>query len=259
MKVVLFAGGYGTRISEESAVRPKPMVEIGNRPIIWHIMKMFSAHGLNEFIILCGYKGHMLKEYFYNYNTQQSDFTIDYKNHNDITIHSNNCEPWKVTLVDTGLDTMTGGRLKRVEQYLNNETFCLTYGDGLSDVDITELVKFHKQHKKPATVTVIQPPGRFGLMQLEEGQNQVTSFKEKPVGDGGGWINGGFFVLEPEVLKYIKDDTTTWEQEPLMNLAHNGELMARRHTGFWHPMDTLRDKNELEKMWTSGKAPWKKW
>jgi glucose-1-phosphate cytidylyltransferase len=258
MKVLIFAGGYGTRISEESQIRPKPMVEIGGKPIIWHIMKIYAAHGLNEFVVLCGYKGHMLKEYFFNYKTQYSDFTVDLASH-DVSIHSNKCEQWKVTLVDTGLDTMTGGRLKRVKEYLNNETFCLTYGDGLSNVNITESIAFHKAHKKPATVTVVQPPGRFGLMQMEDNNDQVLAFKEKPVGDGGSWINGGYFVLEPSVLDGITDDTTVWEQEPLMNLAHNGQLMAYRHTGFWQPMDTLRDKNELEKMWTAGKAPWKQW
>lgn len=258
MKVVIFAGGYGTRISEESSVRPKPMVEIGHRPILWHIMKIYASHGLNDFIICCGYKGHIIKEYFSNYSTHHSDMTIDLSS-GERTIHRNGAEPWKVTLVDTGLETMTGGRLKHIQPYLDDQPFCLTYGDGLSDINISETIALHKEKGLLATVTVVQPPGRFGIFDLQEGETTVKGFKEKPQGDGGGWINGGYFIVEPEVVNLIEDDTTVWEQEPLSKLSQDGQLTAYRHNGFWQPMDTLRDKRTLEKMWESGNAPWKVW
>ena len=257
MKAVILAGGFGTRISEESAVRPKPMVEIGSRPILWHIMKIYSAHGINEFIICCGYKGYMIKEYFSKYFLHMSDITLDLKNNNMI-VHQNNVEPWQVTLIDTGVNTMTGGRIKRAKQYIADGTFCLTYGDGVSDVDITELIRFHRQEEALATLTAVQPPGRFGALTLKKDQTKITGFREKPQGDNA-VINGGFFVCDPEVLDYIKDDSTVWEREPLENLAREGMLAAFRHDGFWHPMDTLRDKNVLEELWESGKAPWKVW
>ena len=255
MKAVILAGGYGTRLSEETSVRPKPMVEIGGKPILWHIMKIFSAYGINEFIICCGYKGYMIKQYFSQYFLQVSDITFDMKE-NKMNVHTNGSDPWKVTLVDTGEKTMTGGRLKRVKDYIGNETFCFTYGDGLSDVDIKELVGFHKKQKTHATLTAVQPPGRFGILSLEK--DKVVNFREKPHGDGA-WINGGYFVLEPAVLDYIDNDASVWEQEPLMRLARDSMLSAYRHQGFWHPMDTLRDKHVLEDMWENGKAPWKKW
>ena len=257
MKVVILAGGYGTRISEETGVRPKPMVEIGGRPILWHIMKIYSAHDVNEFIVCCGYKGHVIKEYFANYFLNQSDVTFDLR-HNRTEIHQNGAEPWKVTLVDTGDGTMTGGRLLRVKDYVGSETFCFTYGDGVSDIDIRQLIAFHRQQKTLATLTAVQTPGRFGAFKLAEGQTKVSGFREKPRGDGA-WVNGGFFVLEPGVMDYIEDDSTVWEQQPLMNLAQDGMLSAYRHYGFWHPMDTLRDKNVLHQMWVSGSAPWKTW
>lgn len=257
MKVVILAGGFGTRISEESAVRPKPMVEIGGKPILWHIMKIYSAHSFNEFIICCGYKGHMIKEYFARYFLLRSDVTFDLKN-NEMKIHQNNVEPWKVTLIDTGESTMTGGRLKRVRDHVGNETFCLTYGDGVSDLDISELIRFHKAQQTLATLTAVQPPGRFGAINLKQDQNRIQSFREKPKGDGA-WINGGFFVLEPEVMDFIEGDSTVWEQEPLQNLARNGKLSAYRHYGFWQSMDTLRDKNVLEDLWAGGNPPWKIW
>lgn len=257
MKAVILAGGYGTRISEESGVRPKPMVEIGGKPILWHVMKLYSAHGLNDFIILCGYKSSVIKEYFASYAISNSDVTFDLGKHS-VEIHKNGAENWKVTLVETGESTMTGGRLKRARKYIGNETFCATYGDGVSNVDISTLIDFHKKQGTLATVTAVQPPGRFGAFTLKEGQKKVTSFREKPKGDGV-WINGGFFVLEPEIFDYIADDSTTWEQEPMQKLAHEGKLAAYAHAGFWHPMDTLRDKHVLEDLWQSGKAPWKIW
>ena len=254
MKAVLLAGGLGTRISEESASRPKPMIEVGSKPILWHIMKMYSAHGINEFVVCCGYKGYVIKEYFANYFLHQSDVTIDMAN-NSIEVHHKKAEPWKVTLVDTGEQTQTGGRLKRVADYIDGD-FCMTYGDGVGSVDLTALLKFHRDHGKLATMTAVQPPGRFGALQLNG--NQIESFLEKPQGDGG-WINGGFFVLNPKVLEQISSDATLWEQEPLQNLAKQGELQAFFHSGFWQPMDTLRDKNHLETLWASGNAPWKMW
>ena len=257
MKAVILAGGYGTRISEESSIRPKPMVEIGGMPILWHIMKIYFSHGISEFVICCGYKGHMIKEYFSNYSLHVSDVTIDMAAH-ETHVHRNNAEPWKVTLVDTGEGTMTGGRLKRVREYIGDEAFCMTYGDGVSDVDIGQLVAFHKAQGGLATLTAVQPPGRFGAFSLEHGEHKVPTFKEKPVGDGA-WVNGGFFVLEPAVMDYIEGDATVWEQAPLDTLANEGELSAYRHRGFWQPMDTLRDKHVLDEMWRMGKAPWKKW
>jgi len=256
MKAVILAGGLGTRISEETHLKPKPMVDIGGKPILWHILKMYSAHGVNEFVICCGYKGYVIKEYFANYFLHMSDVTFCMAN-NRMEVHHKHAEPWKVTLVDTGDDTLTGGRLLRVADYVeDDEAFCFTYGDGLSDIDISASVAFHRQHGKLATVTAVQPPGRYGALQIS-GQS-VQGFTEKPKGDGG-LINGGFFVLSPECLKLIRDDTTTWEAEPLTQLAAQGQLMAFEHTGFWQPMDTLRDKNMLEDLWASGKAPWKTW
>ena len=259
MKAVILAGGYGTRISEESTVRPKPMVEIGGKPILWHIMKIYSAHGINDFIICCGYKGYSIKEYFANYYLHVSDITLDMREGN-MEVHQNSSEPWKVTLVDTGDKTMTGGRIRRVKDYIGNETFCLTYGDGVSDVNITELISFHRAQKALATVTAVQPPGRFGAFTLEAEQSKVFSFQEKPQGDAdSAWINGGYFVVEPEALHYIADDATVWEREPLEKLAHAGLLAAYRHEGFWQPMDTLRDKTVLEDLWQNGAAPWRAW
>ncbi|MCL6566702.1 MAG: glucose-1-phosphate cytidylyltransferase [Acidobacteriia bacterium] len=257
MKAVILAGGYGTRISEESAVRPKPMVEIGGRPILWHIMKIYSAHGINDFVICLGYKGHLIKEFFANYALRMSDVTFDLRQHRQ-EVHMNGVEPWRVTLVDTGDNTMTGGRLKRVARYLGNETFCMTYGDGVADINLTELIAFHRAQKTLATMTAVQPPGRFGAISLGREENKVSTFHEKPDGEGG-WINGGFFVLEPQVMDYIADDSTVWEREPLETLAKQGQLAAYRHRGFWQPMDTLRDKMVLEKLWESGNAPWKIW
>jgi len=257
MKAVILAGGFGTRISEESGVRPKPMVEIGGKPILWHIMKIYSAHGIGDFIICCGYKGYSIKEYFARYYLHTSDVTIDTRS-NEMTIHRNSAEPWRVTLVDTGEATMTGGRLGRVREYLDDETFCLTYGDGLSDVNIPRLIEFHRSEKALATLTAVQPPGRFGAFNLGHDQSKIAAFKEKPHGDGA-WINGGFFVLEPGVMDYISGDSTVWEQESLERLAEEGKLTAFRHTGFWQPMDTLRDKHVLEDLWAKGNAPWKIW
>lgn len=257
MKAVILAGGYGTRLSEETGVRPKPMVEIGERPILWHIMKIYSTHGINEFIICCGYKAHVIKEYFSNYFLYMSDITFD-MTQNKMKVHKNGVEPWKVTLVDTGDGTMTGGRLKRVRQHIGNESFCFTYGDGVSDINITELIAFHRSQGTLATLTAVQPEGRFGTFTLAGGQNKITRFREKPQGDGAS-INGGFFVLEPQVIDYIDGDETVWEREPLERLAREGQLSAYRHCGFWHPMDTLRDKNDLEALWHSGNAPWKIW
>jgi len=255
MKVVILAGGFGTRLSEETEIKPKPMVEIGGKPILWHIMKIYSSFGFNDFIICLGYKGYVIKEYFANYFLHMSDVTIDLKN-NKIEIHNVKSEPWRVTLVDTGLNTMTGGRIKRIQQYVADETFMLTYGDGLGNININELLEFHRKHGKYATITAVQPTGRFGALKLKG--NQVLAFKEKPKGDGG-WINGGFFVLEPEIFNYIEGDETVWEKEPLENLAKDGQLMAYKHKGFWKPMDTLRDKRELESLWQSGNPPWKIW
>jgi glucose-1-phosphate cytidylyltransferase len=256
MKAVILAGGLGTRLSEETATRPKPMVEIGGRPILWHILKMYSHHGINDFVICCGYKGYLIKEYFANYFLHMSDVTFDMKR-NQMEVHSKRAEPWTVTLVDTGDISMTGGRLLRAAKYVKDEeAFCLTYGDGVSDVDIAASIKFHKSHGKAATLTATFPPGRFGALDIR--QRQVMTFREKPKGDGG-MVNGGFFVLSPKVLSYLKDDTTVWEQEPLMRLADEGQLMAFEHDGFWQPMDTLRDRHLLEDLWASDKAPWKKW
>jgi len=256
MKAVILAGGYGTRLSEETGVRPKPMVEIGEQPILWHIMKIYSAHGINDFIVCCGYKGHIIKQYFANYCLNRSDITFDLTA-NSMEVHRNPTEPWRVTLVDTGDGTMTGGRIKRVQDYIGEETFCMTYGDGVSDVDISSAIQFHREQKTLATLTAVQPPGRFGTFALSE-EAKITSFREKPRGDGA-WINGGFFVLEPGVMGYIEGDATIWERAPLQNLAKDGQLAAYKHYGFWHPMDTLRDKNVLAAMWESGKAPWKAW
>ena len=256
MKAVILAGGFGTRISEESSVRPKPMVEIGGHPILWHIMKIYSAYGINDFIICCGYKGYIIKEYFANYFLHRADVTFDIKNNHMEVLH-NEMEPWKVTLIDTGEKTMTGGRLKRAGNLLGSETFCMTYGDGVSDVRIDRLIEYHRSQKTLATLTAVQPPGRFGAFNLEEGQNLIPTFDEKPKGDGA-WINGGFFVLEPGVLDYIEGDETVWEQEPLKNLAKENNLSAYRHYEFWQPMDTLRDKNLLEALWSEN-APWKVW
>jgi glucose-1-phosphate cytidylyltransferase len=256
MKAVILAGGLGTRLSEETATRPKPMVEIGGRPILWHILKMYSHHGINDFVICCGYKGYVIKEYFANYFLHMSDVTFDMA-HNKMEVHTKRAEPWCVTLVDTGDESMTGGRLRRVAKYVENEEeFCFTYGDGVGDIDITASIAFHRAHGKQATLTATFPPGRFGALDIRNGR--VNSFHEKPKGDGA-MINGGFFVLSPKVLSELKDDATVWEQEPLVNLADRGELMAFEHGGFWQPMDTLRDKHLLEDLWASGRAPWKKW
>jgi glucose-1-phosphate cytidylyltransferase len=256
MKVVILAGGLGTRISEETHLKPKPMIEVGGRPILWHIMKLYSAHGLNDFVICCGYKGYVIKEYFANYFLHMSDVTFDMAS-NQMQVHQQNAEPWKVTLVDTGDDTMTAGRLKRVAAYVQDEeAFCFTYGDGVSDVNISKLIDFHLRHGKLATVTAVQPPGRYGALQLEGAQ--VSGFIEKPRGDGG-LINGGFFVLSPQCLDLIDGDRSSWEGTPLTTLAEKGELMAFEHQGFWQPMDTLRDKNHLEELWHNGNAPWKLW
>ena len=256
MKAVILAGGLGTRISEETHLKPKPMIEIGGKPILWHIMKLYSAHGINEFIICCGYKGYLIKEYFANYFLHMSDVTFDMVN-NDMQVHQRKAEPWKVTLVDTGEETLTGGRLKRVAAYLKHEElFCFTYGDGVSDVNITELIKFHSAHKKLATVTAVQPPGRYGALELSD--STVKGFTEKPKGETG-WINGGFFVLTPECLEFIDDDRTSWESKPLKLLAEKGELEAFKHDGFWQPMDTLREKNYLEELWLTNQAPWRVW
>jgi glucose-1-phosphate cytidylyltransferase len=255
MKAVILAGGLGTRISEESHLRPKPLIEIGGKPILWHIMKILSAHGVREFVICCGYKGYLIKEYFANYFLHLADATFDIC-HNTMEVHHICAEPWKVTVVDTGIDTMTGGRLLKVRKFLDNERFCLTYGDGVSDINIAELAKFHESHRRRATVTAIQPPARFGALEFDG--SQVSRFVEKPKGDGH-WINGGFFILEQEVFSYLKGDDDIWEQEPLRRLADERELVAYRHDGFWAAMDTLRDKNYLEELWASKRAPWKVW
>lgn len=257
MKAVILAGGLGTRISEETDNKPKPMVEIGGMPILWHILKMYSSHGVTDFIICCGYKGYVIKEYFANYFLHTSDVTFDIA-HNEMKVHHRYAEPWRVTLVDTGEITMTGGRLKRVSRYLKNEeAFCFTYGDGLSDVNITELINFHNAHGKQATLTAVYPPGRFGALNIRK-DNLIRSFREKPKGDGA-MINGGFFVLSPNVIDLIHDDSTVWEREPLELLAKSSQIVAYQHHGFWQPMDTLREKNLLEDLWVSGKAPWKSW
>ena len=255
MKAVILAGGLGTRLSEETSVRPKPMVEIGGRPILWHVMKIYAAHGIMDFVVCLGYKGYLIKEYFANYFLHMSDVTFDMAT-NKMEIHEGKAEPWKVTLVDTGDNTQTGGRLGRVRRYLDDSTFCMTYGDGVSDVNVKALLEFHRQHGKRATVTAVQPPGRFGAMEIIG--NAVHHFLEKPKG-GEGWINGGFFVLEPGVLDLISGDETFWEKAPMETLAQRGDLQAYRHHGFWQPMDTMRDKTLLESLWVSGKAPWKVW
>lgn len=256
MKAVILAGGLGTRISEETHLKPKPMVEIGGKPILWHILKIYSAHGINEFIICCGYKGYVIKEYFANYFLHTSDVTFDMQL-NTMEVHHKTAEPWKITLVDTGETTMTGGRLKCVRDYLRDETFCLTYGDGVADVDITSLIAHHRSYGRLATVTAVQPPGRYGSLEFSA-RAGVGGFQEKPQGDGG-WVNGGFFVLEPEVIDRIDGDNTIWEQDPLRSLAADGELTAYQHKGFWQPMDTLRDRVLLEDLWDKGAAPWKVW
>jgi glucose-1-phosphate cytidylyltransferase len=257
VKVVILAGGLGTRLSEETQVRPKPMAEIGERPLLWHIMKIFGHYGLTDFVVCLGYKGYVVKEYFANYFLHSSNVTFDLRERG-IEVHDGEVEPWRVTLVDTGSDTQTGGRVKRVAGYLDDETFLLTYGDGLADVDIPALLAFHRAHGRLATVTAVQPLGRFGALELDDEQRRVTSFTEKPAGDGA-WVNGGFFVLEPGVLDYITGDDTFFEHEPLERLALDGELMAYRHEGFWQPMDVLRDKNLLDQLWQSGQAPWRVW
>jgi glucose-1-phosphate cytidylyltransferase len=257
MKAVILAGGLGTRLSEETDLKPKPMIEIGSKPIIWHIMKIYSAHGINDFIICCGYKGYLIKEYFQNYFLHQSDITIQIQD-NKREVYQNDIEPWTVTLVDTGEKTMTGGRLKKIKEYLKDEeVFCFTYGDGVGDIDISSLIKFHKEHGKQATLTATRPPGRYGALKFGS-QNIVERFQEKPDGDGS-WINGGFFVLNPKVIDLIKDDQVKWEEEPLNNLAKNKQLYAFKHNGFWQPMDTLREKIILNELWDKGTAPWKIW
>jgi glucose-1-phosphate cytidylyltransferase len=257
MKVVLLAGGLGTRLSEETVLKPKPMVEIGGMPILWHIMKIYSSHGFNDFVVCLGYKGYLVKEYFANYFLHKSDVTIDLKN-NSIEVHESEAEPWKITLVDTGDSSMTGGRIKRIQKYINNETFMLTYGDGVGDIDIKELVKFHKEHGKLCTVTSVLPSGRFGALDITA-ENEVRSFFEKPKGDGS-WINGGYMVCEPGIFDYIKDgDATVWEQEPMQNLATAGQMKSYKHDGFWRPMDTLKDKHDLNEMWDKQQSPWKTW
>lgn len=255
MKAVILAGGLGTRISEETSTRPKPMIEIGGKPILWHIMKIYSAHNIHDFVICLGYKGYIIKEYFANYFLHMSDITLDI-NQNKIEIHQNHAEPWRITLVDTGEHTMTGGRLKRIAPYLDGEDFCFTYGDGVADINIKALITFHQQKKTLATMTATQPPGRFGALDIRD--EKIVKFQEKPQGDGG-WINGGFFILSPQVLEYIQDDDMMWEKYPLERLAEEGQLSAYLHSGFWHAMDTLRDKNYLEELWHTESAPWKIW
>jgi glucose-1-phosphate cytidylyltransferase len=257
VKAVILAGGFGSRLSEETHVKPKPMVEIGGRPILWHIMKIYSVHGITDFVICCGYRGYMIKEYFANYFLYQSDCRFDLKN-NQMEVLRNGVEPWNVTLIDTGEDTLTGGRLKRVRQYLGNETFCFTYGDGVCDMNIRDLIAFHREQKALVTLTATQPPGRFGTLTLGAAQTHVTNFREKPDGEGA-WINGGFFVVEPIAIDYVDGDDTMWEREPLQRLAQDGLLAAYKHDGFWNPMDTLRDKIYLDELWSSGRAPWKVW
>ena len=255
MKAVILAGGFGTRISEETQFKPKPMIEVGGMPLLWHIMKGYSTYNINDFVICCGYKGYMIKEYFANYFLHMSDVTFDIKN-NKMNVHKKFGESWNVTLVDTGIDTQTGGRLKKIEEYLDDETFCFTYGDGISDIQIDQLVRFHNDNKTIATVTAVQPSARFGALDIRE--NKVISFKEKPPGDGN-WINGGYFVLEPSVFDYLGDNSTVWEEEPVENLTRDGQLSTYKHSGFWQSLDTLRDKNKLEELWSKGNAPWKIW
>lgn len=257
MKVVILAGGLGTRISEESHLKPKPMIEVGDAPILWHIMKYYSSYGFNEFIICCGYKGYVIKEYFADYYLHRSDITFDFSDNNKMIVHNNVAEPWKVTVIDTGLNTMTGGRLKRIQKYVGNETCMMTYGDGVSDVNLDALLKFHREHGKAATLTAIQPGGRFGVLDIDDSQT-VRQFSEKAKEDGG-WINAGFMVLEPEAFSYIEDDQTYFEKEPLENMAKDGNLAAYRHEGFWKCMDTMRDKGMLDELWNKGNAPWKRW
>jgi glucose-1-phosphate cytidylyltransferase len=257
MKAVILAGGFGTRISEESAVRPKPMVEIGGKPILWHILKIYDAHGIRDFVIAAGYKGYLIKEYFANYALHVSDVTFDLER-GEVTTHVSGAEPWRITIVDTGEDTMTGGRLRRLRDYVGGERFCMTYGDCVANLDVTRQLAFHESSEAMTTLTAIQPPGRFGAVQLVSGTHQVAEFTEKPKGDGG-WVNGGFFVVDPGVFDYIDGDQTVWEHEPLGRLAEEGQLFAYKHPGFWHPMDTLRDRMVLEEMWASGRAPWKIW
>lgn len=257
MKAVILAGGFGTRLSEETTIKPKPMVEIGGRPILWHIMKIYSQYNINEFIICCGYKSYIIKEYFANYFLHRSDITFDIHN-NEIMVHKNNAEPWKVSLIDTGHNTMTGGRIKKIAEYLDNEPFCITYGDGVSDVNIHKLVDFHKKQNVLLTITAVQPPGRFGAITLKENQTKITQFREKPTGDGA-WINGGFMVADPMIMKYIEDDMTVLEQKPMQQLARDGLMAAYKHNGFWQSMDTLRDKMLLEGLWKSKNAPWSLW
>ncbi|MFZ6657246.1 glucose-1-phosphate cytidylyltransferase [Undibacterium sp. TJN19] len=255
MKAVILAGGLGTRLSEETTVKPKPMVEIGGKPILWHIMKSYSQHGINDFVICCGYKGYLIKEYFANYFLHTSNVTIDLSS-NAMQVRQNSSEPWRISLVDTGENSMTGGRLRRVRSYLDEEDFCFTYGDGVADVNISALLEFHRAQGRLATVTASKPPIRFGVLNIEG--NQVTNFREKSAGDGV-WINAGFFVLSPKIFDLLENDATVWEKEPLEKLANSGQLSAFQHPGFWHPMDTLRDKNHLEELWNSGQAPWKTW
>jgi glucose-1-phosphate cytidylyltransferase len=257
VKVVVLAGGLGTRLSEETSVRPKPMVEIGDQPMLWHIMKIYEHHGLTDFVICCGYKGSMIKDYFASYSVRTTDVTFDLRN-NTMELHRSHAEPWRVTLVDTGTDTMTGGRIRRVREHVGDETFCLTYGDGVADIDIQELVSFHRAHQRLVTMTAVQPEGRFGAILLHEDQILIDQFREKPRGDDA-WINGGFFVVEPGALDYIGGDETVWEREPLRDLARDRQLAAYKHAGFWHPMDTIRDHANLHAMWSSGSAPWKVW
>lgn len=257
MKVVILAGGLGTRISEESHLKPKPMIEVGDAPILWHIMKYYSSYGFNEFIICCGYKGYVIKEYFADYYLHRSDITFDFSDNNKMIVHNNVAEPWKVTVIDTGLNTMTGGRLKRIQKYVGNETCMMTYGDGVSDVNLDALLKFHREHGKAATLTAIQPGGRFGVLDIDDNQT-VRQFSEKAKEDGG-WINAGFMVLEPEAFSYIEGDQTYFEKEPLENMAKDGNLAAYRHEGFWKCMDTMRDKGMLDELWNKGNAPWKCW
>ncbi len=257
MKVVILAGGFGTRITEESATKPKPMVEIGGRPILWHIMKIYSHYGLTDFVICLGYKGYIIKEFFANYFLNNSDVRFDLKT-NKVEFLNNGSEPWTITLVDTGEKSMTGGRLRRIKDYLGDESFCMTYGDGVTDLDIPKVIEFHREHKGLATLAAMQPPGRYGAFTLQKGQKRIDNFAEKPLGDGA-WVNGGFFVLEPKVIDYIDGDLVTWEQEPMQNLARDGNLFAFPHSGFWHAMDSLRDKMVLEEMWAKGNAPWKIW
>jgi glucose-1-phosphate cytidylyltransferase len=257
MKIVLLAGGFGTRLSEETDLRPKPMVEIGGKPILWHIMKIYSSYGFNEFIVLLGYKGYYIKEYFTNYFLHQADVTIDLKD-NNLTVHNNTSEPWKITLIDTGLHTMTGARIKKAQEFIGNECFMMTYGDGVSDININKLLAFHKLHGKAMTLSSVQPQGRFGALNIDN-ENRIKEFKEKPIGDGN-WINAGFFVCEPKVFDYIDlDENTIFEQQPLQNLAKDGQLFSFKHSGFWKPMDSLKDKSDLNKLWDDGKPPWKVW